>query len=131
MVPILTLFAHTRLTLFFYKAEIVLVLGLQGEFRGQCLPPGDVSVFAPIDLAWLQFFVRVSLLRTRRFLFPNPCSSSFGVFSKKLTKLFSLVRAVIGEARALARGGLRQIHGNSLRYNSILDCHRARKFNNR
>lgn len=43
--------------------EIVLVLGLAGEFRGQCLPPGDVSVFAPIDLAWLQFFAKLALSR--------------------------------------------------------------------
>lgn len=41
--------------------EIVLILGLQGEFRGQCLPPGDATVFAPIDIAWLAFFAKLSL----------------------------------------------------------------------
>ena len=41
--------------------EIVLILGLQGEFRGQCLPPGDATVFAPIDIAWLAFFAKLSM----------------------------------------------------------------------
>lgn len=41
--------------------EIVLILGLHGEFRGQCLPPGDATVFAPIDIAWLAFFAKLSM----------------------------------------------------------------------
>jgi hypothetical protein len=43
--------------------DIVLVLGLQGEFRGQCLPPGDASVFAAVDIAWFAFFAKLSLSR--------------------------------------------------------------------
>ena len=41
--------------------EIIQVLGLQGEFRGQCLPPGDASVFAPVDIALFAFFAKLSL----------------------------------------------------------------------
>jgi hypothetical protein len=41
--------------------EIVKILGLQGEFRGQCFPPGDASVFAPVDIAFFAFFAKLSL----------------------------------------------------------------------
>ena len=41
--------------------QLVLALGLQLELGGRCLPPGDVSVWAPIDAALLAFFVRLGL----------------------------------------------------------------------
>ena len=47
--------------------ELVLVLGLQPEFRGQGLPPGDVSVFAAIDVAWISFFAKLALSREALF----------------------------------------------------------------
>jgi len=47
--------------------EIILVLGLQPEFRGQGLPPGDVSVFAPVDIAWVYFFAKLALSREALF----------------------------------------------------------------
>ncbi|EEH51064.1 uncharacterized protein MICPUCDRAFT_54765 [Micromonas pusilla CCMP1545] len=31
--------------------------------RGQCLPPGDASVFAAVDIAWLYFFTKLALSR--------------------------------------------------------------------
>ena len=35
--------------------------------RGQGLPPGDVSVFAPVDVAWLHFFAKLALSREALF----------------------------------------------------------------
>lgn len=46
---------------------VVQVLGLQPEFRGQGLPPGDVSVFAAVDAAWLYFFAKLALSREALF----------------------------------------------------------------
>ena len=34
--------------------------GLEREFRGSCLPPGDASAFAPVDAAWLSFFAKLA-----------------------------------------------------------------------
>ena len=31
--------------------------------RGQCLPPGDASVFAAVDIAWLYFFTKLVFSR--------------------------------------------------------------------
>jgi hypothetical protein len=41
--------------------QLVLALGLQLELSGRCLPAGDVSVWAPVDAAWLAFFARLGL----------------------------------------------------------------------
>ena len=41
--------------------QLVTALGLQLELSGRCLPAGDVSVWAPVDAAWLAFFVRLGL----------------------------------------------------------------------
>ncbi len=41
--------------------QLVRALGLQLELGGRCLPAGDVSVWAPVDAAWLAFFARVGL----------------------------------------------------------------------
>ena len=36
------------------------ITGLEREFRGSCLPPGDASAFAPVDVAWLSFFAKLA-----------------------------------------------------------------------
>jgi hypothetical protein len=41
--------------------QVVVALGLQHELSGRCLAAGDVSVWAPVDAAWLAFFVRLGL----------------------------------------------------------------------
>jgi hypothetical protein len=41
--------------------QLILALGLQHELGGRCLPAGDVSVWAPVDAAWLAFFARLGL----------------------------------------------------------------------
>jgi hypothetical protein len=69
--------------------EIVLILGLQGEFRGQCLPPGDVSVFAAIDIAWLAFFAKLSL--TQEIIFESFTAILYDVI------LFSTITERFGE----------------------------------
>ena len=38
----------------------MLLLGLEREFRGSCLPPGDASAFAITDTAWLAFFAKLA-----------------------------------------------------------------------
>ena len=38
----------------------MLLLGLEREFRGSCLPPGDASAFAITDAAWLAFFAKLA-----------------------------------------------------------------------
>jgi len=41
--------------------QLVTALGLHLELGGRCFPAGDVSVWAPVDAAWLAFFVRLGL----------------------------------------------------------------------
>ena len=41
--------------------QLVTALGLELELGGRCLPAGDVSVWAPVDAAWLAFFKRLGL----------------------------------------------------------------------